>query len=211
MAIECQRQSQVGRILTIDDEPTSSSPFYSQCSTTSNLITCFNQGELTVFTVPITSDDTNVLTRSIRIGSQIEQIRVLYESTTRVILSVNTDNAESKVYQLSRKESTAKEWDVNELDVQSKAHAFYSVSSEKNLAGQQILQALSNKQQLNFQLSTIDEQNLSKTRSYTVELPENMGGIEYLAYSTVKHTQLATLRMQDGSLLVIKFTENGGR
>jgi hypothetical protein len=37
-----------------------------------------------------------------------------------------------------------------------------------------------------------------------------MGGIEYLSYSIVKHTQLVTLRMQDASLLVIKLADNGG-
>ncbi len=37
-----------------------------------------------------------------------------------------------------------------------------------------------------------------------------MGGIEYLSYSTVKHTSLVTLRMQDASLLVIKLADNGG-
>ena len=50
-----------------------------------------------------------------------------------------------------------------------------------------------------------NDQTLSNKRLYSIELPEYMGGIEYLSYSIVRHTQLVTLRMQDGSLLVIKF------
>jgi hypothetical protein len=96
------------------------------------------------------------------------------------------------------------------LDVQIKSNGFYSVINEKNLVGQQLLEASANEQKLNFYLSNINDQILSNKHSYSVELPENMGGIEYLSYSTVKHTSLVTLRMQDASLLVIKLADNGG-
>ena len=96
------------------------------------------------------------------------------------------------------------------MDTQLKSNGFYSVVTEKSLAGQQLLEATANEQKLNFYLSNINDQALSNKRSFSVELPENMGGIEYLAYSTAKHTSLATLRMQDASLLVIKLTDNGG-
>jgi hypothetical protein len=148
-----------------------------------NLILCSNNDELSVVTIPTTINDTNVITRHIKISNKIEQIRILYESSTRSILSIN---------------------------IQIKSNGFYSIVTEKNLVGQQILEASAIEQKLNFYVSNINEQTLSNTRSYSVELPENMGGIEYLSYSIVKHTQLVTLRMQDGSLLVIKLAENGG-
>ncbi len=157
--------------------------FSSKCTTMNNLILCSNNDELSVVTIPTTINDTNVITRHIKISNKIEQIRILYESSTRSILSIN---------------------------IQIKSNGFYSIVTEKNLVGQQILEASAIEQKLNFYVSNINEQTLSNTRSYSVELPENMGGIEYLSYSIVKHTQLVTLRMQDGSLLVIKLAENGG-
>ena len=87
---------------------------------------------------------------------------------------------------------------------------FHSIISDKNLVEQQILEASGSDQKLNFHLSNINDQTLSNTRSYSLELPENMGEIEYMSYSTVKYTQLVTLRMQDASLLVIKLADNGG-
>ncbi len=183
--------------------------FSSKCTTMNNLILCSNNDELSVVTIPTTINDTNVITRHIKISNKIEQIRILYESSTRSILSIKTENSETKIYQFNKKESTT-EWEFNELNIQIKSNGFYSIVTEKNLVGQQILEASAIEQKLNFYVSNINEQTLSNTRSYSVELPENMGGIEYLSYSIVKHTQLVTLRMQDGSLLVIKLAENGG-
>lgn len=119
------------------------------------------------------------------------------------------DNDQSKIYQLNQIESSI-EWNFNELDIQIKSNGFYSIGNEKNSPGQQLLEASTNEQKINFYVSNINEQTLSNKRSYSVELPENMGGIEYLSYSTVKHTSLVTLRMQDASLLVIKLTDNAG-
>ncbi len=110
---------------------------------------------------------------------------------------------------MNKKETTT-EWDNYELDIQIKSNAFYSIVQEKNLLEPQLLEASAIEQKLNFYVSNINDQNLSNKRSYSVELPENMGGIEYLSYSIVKHTQLVTLRMQDASLLVIKLADNGG-
>jgi len=174
-----------------------------------NLILCSNNDELSIVTIPTTTNDTNVITRHIKISNKIEQIRILYESTTRSILSIKTENSETKIYQFNKKESTT-EWEFNELNIQIKSNGFYSIGTDKNLVGQQILEASAIEQKLNFYVSNINEQTLSNTRSYSVELPENMGGIEYLSYSIVKHTQLVTLRMQDASLLVIKLADNGG-
>jgi hypothetical protein len=142
-------------------------------------------------------------------SNKIEQINILYESNTRSILSIKTENFETKIYQLNKKETTT-EWDNYELDIQIKSNAFYSIVQEKNLLEPQLLEASAIEQKLNFYVSNINDQNLSNKRSYSVELPENMGGIEYLSYSIVKHTQLVTLRMQDASLLVIKLADNGG-
>lgn len=111
---------------------------------------------------------------------------------------------------MNKKETTTTEWDNYELDIQIKSNAFYSIVQEKNLLEPQLLEASVIEQKLNFYVSNINDQNLSNKRSYSVELPENMGGIEYLSYSIVKHTQLVTLRMQDASLLVIKLADNGG-
>lgn len=119
------------------------------------------------------------------------------------------DNDQSKIYQLNQIESSI-EWNFSELDIQIKSNGFYSIGNEKNSPGQQLLEASTNEQKINFYVSNINEQTLSNKRSYSVELPENMGGIEYLSYSTVKHTSLVTLRMQDASLLVIKLTDNAG-
>ncbi|CAF0717369.1 unnamed protein product [Adineta steineri] len=179
-----------------------------KCSTMNNLILCSNNEELSIITIPTTTDDTNVKTRHIKASSKIEQIRILYESTTRSVILIKSDNGETKIYQFNKKESTS-EWDFNELNIQMKSNSFISIATDKNLAGQQILEASANDQKLNFHVSTINEQTLTNTRSYSVELPENMGEIEYLAYSVVKNTQLVTLRMQDGSLLVIKLADNG--
>lgn len=120
------------------------------------------------------------------------------------------NNAEGKIYQLNKKELST-DWEFHELNNQIKSNGFYSVTTEKNLVGQQILEASANEQKLNFYVSNINEQTLSNTRPYSIELPENMGNIEYIAYSIVKHTQLVTLRMQDASLLVIKLADNGGK
>lgn len=120
------------------------------------------------------------------------------------------DNDQSQIYQLNQIDSSI-EWNFNELDNQIKSNGFYTIGNEKNSPGHQLLEASTNEQKINFYLSNINEQTLTNKRSYSVELPENMGGIEYLSYSTVKHTSLVTLRMQDASLLVIKLTDNGGR
>ena len=182
----------------------------SKCKTTNNHILCSNNHELSVVTIPTSIDDRNVKTRPIQFSDRIEQINVLFESSTRAVVSIKTENSETKIYQFDKKE-TATEWDIRELDVQIKSNGFYGVGTEKNLVGQQLLEASANEQKLNFYLSNINDQTLSNKRSYSVELPENMGGIEYLSYSTVKHTSLVTLRMQDASLLVIKLADNGGR
>ena len=176
-----------------------------------NLILCSNNDELAYYTVPVAATDAKIAHRQIKISDKIEQLRVLYESSTRGILSMKTASAETKVYQFDKKEAAATEWTFKELNIQIKSNGVYSVIAEKNSGAQQILEATSKEQKLNFQVSTINEQSLANTRSYSVELPENMGDIEYLAFSTVKQTQLVTLRMQDGSLLVIKLAENGGR
>jgi hypothetical protein len=174
-----------------------------------NLILCSNNDELSIITIPTSPNDTNVNTRQIRTANKIEQIRVLYESNTRSMLSIKTENSETKIYQFNKKETTT-EWDFNELNLQIKSNGFYSIITEKNLVGQQILEASGDDQKLNFYVSNINDQTLSNTRSYSIELPENMGEIEYISYSIVKYTQLVTLRMQDASLLVIKLADNGG-
>jgi hypothetical protein len=175
-----------------------------------NHILCINNDELSIITIPITIDDTNIITRQIKFSNKIEQINILYESNTQSILSIKLENFETKIYQFNKKETTT-EWNYNELDIQIKSNAFYSITTEKNLVGQQLLEALTIEQKLKFYVSNINDENISNKRSYSVELPENMGGIEYLSYSIVRHTQLVTLRMQDASLLVIKLTENGGK
>lgn len=163
-----------------------------------------------MITIPTTINDSNVRTRTIKFSNPIEQTSILYESITRSIISIKMDNQESKIYQLNQIDSSI-EWNFNELDQQIKSNGFYSIGNEKTSPGHQLLEASSNEQKINFHLSTITDQTLSNKRSYSVQLPENMGDIEYLAYSTVKHTSLVTLRMQDASLLVIKLTDNGGR
>ncbi len=184
--------------------------FSSKCKTMNNHILCINNDELSIITIPITIDDTNIITRQIKFSNKIEQINILYESNTQSILSIKLENFETKIYQFNKKETTT-EWNYNELDIQIKSNAFYSITTEKNLVGQQLLEALTIEQKLKFYVSNINDENISNKRSYSVELPENMGGIEYLSYSIVRHTQLVTLRMQDASLLVIKLTENGGK
>ncbi|UJR35326.1 hypothetical protein I4U23_028087 [Adineta vaga] len=179
-----------------------------QCSTMNNHILCSNNDELSIITIPTTTGDKNIINRSIKFSNKIEQIRVLYESNTRSVVSIKTDNDETKVYQFDKKESSI-EWNFNELNLQIKSNAFYSITSDKNSAGQQILEASTTEQKLNFYLSNLSDQTLTNTRSYSLELPENMGEIEYLSYSSVKHTQFVTLRMQDASLLVIKLADNG--
>ncbi|CAF5221769.1 unnamed protein product, partial [Rotaria magnacalcarata] len=173
-----------------------------------NLILCSNNNEVLMVTIPVTMNDTNILTNQIQLSNKIEQIRVLYESNTQSILSIKMENSETKIYQFNKKDS-AIEWEHHELNIQIKSNGFYSIITEKSLVGQQILEASASEQKLNFYVSNINEQTLSNTRSYSIELPENMGGIEYIAYSIVKSTQLVTLRMQDGSLLVIKLTDSG--
>jgi hypothetical protein len=173
-----------------------------------NQILCSNNNELSIITIPITINDTNIVTRQIKFSNKIEQINILYESNTRSILSIKTENFETKIYQFNKKETTT-DWDYNELDIQIKSNGFYSIVTDKNLAGQ-LLEASAVEQKLNFHVSNLNDQNLSNKRSYSVELPENMGGIEYLSYSIVKHTQLVTLRMQDASLIIIKLADNGG-
>lgn len=184
--------------------------FNSKCITMNNHILCSNNDELSIITIPIINNDTNVLTRQIKILNKIEKIHVLYESNTRSILSIKTENFQTIIYQFNKKETTT-EWDFNELNIQIKSNGFYSIFTDKNLNGQQLLEATIIEQKINFYVSNINDQTLSNTRSYSIELPENMGGIEYLSYSIVKHTQLVTLRMQDASLLVIKLADNGGK
>ncbi|CAF2138317.1 unnamed protein product [Rotaria magnacalcarata] len=179
-----------------------------KCTTMNNLILCSNNNEVLMVTIPVTMNDTNILTNQIQLSNKIEQIRVLYESNTQSILSIKMENSETKIYQFNKKDS-AIEWEHHELNIQIKSNGFYSIITEKSLVGQQILEASASEQKLNFYVSNINEQTLSNTRSYSIELPENMGGIEYIAYSIVKSTQLVTLRMQDGSLLVIKLTDSG--
>jgi hypothetical protein len=174
-----------------------------------NLILCSNNDEISIITLPTSTNDTNVITRQIKTSNKIEQIRVLYESNTRSMLLIKTENSETQIYQFNKKETTT-EWDFTELNLKMKSNAFHSIISDKNLVEQQILEASGSDQKLNFQLSNINDQTLSNTRSYSLELPENMGEIEYMSYSTVKYTQLVTLRMQDASLLVIKLADNGG-
>lgn len=168
-----------------------------------NHILCSNNVELSIVTIPTTNTDANVKTRQIKFTNKIEQINILYESNARSILSIQLDDLQTKLYQFNKKESTL-EWDFNELDIQIKSNGFYSIATDKNL-----LEATAVEQKLNFYVSTLNEQNLVNKRSYSVELPENMGGIEYLSYSIVKNIQFVTLRMQDASLLVIKLVENG--
>ncbi|CAM2700835.1 unnamed protein product [Rotaria socialis] len=179
-----------------------------KCTTMNNLILCSNNNEVLMVTVPVTMNDTNILTNQIQLSNKIERIRVLYESNTQSILSIKMENSETKIYHFNKKDSTI-EWQHHELNIQIKSNGFYSIITEKSLVGQQILEASATEQKLNFYVSNINEQTLSNTRSYSIELPENMGGIEYIAYSIVKSTQLVTLRMQDGSLLVIKLADSG--
>ncbi|CAF3678394.1 unnamed protein product [Rotaria socialis] len=179
-----------------------------KCTTMNNLILCSNNNEVLMVTIPVTMNDTNILTNQIQLSNKIERIRVLYESNTQSILSIKMENSETKIYHFNKKDSTI-EWQHHELNIQIKSHGFYSIITEKSLVGQQILEASATEQKLNFYVSNINEQTLSNTRSYSIELPENMGGIEYIAYSIVKSTQLVTLRMQDGSLLVIKLADSG--
>jgi len=174
-----------------------------------NQILCSNHNELSIIIIPITINDTNIVTRQIKFSNKIEQINILYESNTRSILSIKRENFETNIYQFNKKETTTTDWDYNELDIQIKSNGFYSIVTDKNLAGQ-LLEASAIEQKLNFYVSNLNDQNLSNKRSYSVELPENMGGIEYLSYSIVKHTQLVTLRMQDASLIIIKLADNGG-
>ncbi|CAF3706497.1 unnamed protein product [Rotaria socialis] len=179
-----------------------------KCTTMNNLILCSNNNEVLMVTIPVTMNDTNILTNQIQLSNKIERIRVLYESNTQSILSIKMENSETKIYHFNKKDSTI-EWQHHELNIQIKSNGFYSIITEKSLVGQQILEASATEQKLNFYVSNINEQTLSNTRSYSIELPENMGGIEYIAYSIVKSTQLVTLRMQDGSLLVIKLADSG--
>lgn len=183
---------------------------HSQCVTVNNLILCSAQDELNIVTAPISTGDATIASQNMKMAQKIEQIRVLFESPARSIVAVRMDNAETKIYELTKAEATGAEWNFKELNIPAKTHMSYSVTTEKNTGRQMILEAQSTEQKLNFHVSTVNDQSLSNTRSYTVELPENMGGIEYLFYSTVKQTQLVTLRMQDGSLLVIKLVDNGG-
>ena len=184
----------------------------SKCKTMNNHLLCLNNNELSIITIPITINDINIQTRQIKFSNKIEQINILYESTTRSILSIKTENFETKIYQFNKKE-TNNEWDFIELDIQIKSNGFYSIVTEKTLLGQQLLEASTTEQKINFYISNINnnDQSLSNKRSYSIELPEYMGGIEYISYSIVKNTQLVTLRMQDASLLVIKLAENGGK
>lgn len=174
-----------------------------------NLILCSNNNEVSIITIPTTINDANIITNQIKVPNKIVQTRVLYESNTRSILSIRMENFETKIYQFTAKDSTM-DWQIHELNIQLKSNGFYSVTTEKSLVGPQILEASVNDQKLSFYTSNINDQGLSNTRSYSVELPENMGGIEYIAYSIVKTSQLATLRMEDGSIIVIKLTDNGG-
>ena len=140
---------------------------FSKCTTMNNLILCSNNDEISIITIPTTTNDTNVITRQIKISNKIEQIHVLYESNTRSILSIKTENSETKIYQFNKKETTT-EWDFTELDIQIKSNAFYSIVSDKNLVEQQILEASAIEQKLNFYVSNINDQTFIK---YTFIFP----------------------------------------
>ena len=88
-----------------------------------NLILCSNNDEVSVITLPISTNDTNVITRQIKTSNKIEQIRVLYESNTRSMLSIKTENSETQIYQFNKKETTT-EWDFTELNLKMKSNAF---------------------------------------------------------------------------------------
>ena len=176
-----------------------------QCKTLNNQIICANNDELSLITIPTTINDASVRTNQIKLSNTISDIKILSESNTRSVVSVKTNDGQTKLYQFNKKEGTI-EWDYKELETQTQSNSLFSIVSNENL-----LEATAVEEKLNFYVSSIGDQGLTKKRSYSVELPENMGGIEYLSYSIVRNTQLATLRMADASLLAIKLTENGGR
>ena len=183
----------------------------SQCVTLNNLIVCSKNDELTVLTIPTSTTDGNVLSRNLKLSNRIEKIRVLIETTARSVIAVKTIDGQTKLFQLSKAELSSTEWNFAEINAPSRARTSYSGATEKNSGHFLIVEGFSTEQKLNFRVSTLNEQSLSNPRSYVVELPENMGDIEYLSYSIVKQSQLVTLRMQDGSLLVIKLADNGGK
>lgn len=170
-----------------------------------NQLICSNNNEISIITIPTAINDDNIRTNEIKLSNTIREIQILSESNTRSVVAVKLIDGQTKIYQFNKKEATS-EWDSNELETQTQSNSLFSIVSEKNL-----LEATAIEEKLNFYVSTINDQNLVNKRSYSVELPENMGGIEYLSYSIVKNTQFVTLRMEDASLLVIKLTENGGR
>ena len=174
-----------------------------------NLILCSNDDELSIINIPTNINDTNIRTNHIKVSHKIERVHILYESDRCSILSIRMENFETKIYQFSKNESI-NEWNFSELNIQIKSNGYHSIVKNKNYVDQYILEASAMNEKLNFYISVINEQTLSNTRSYSIELPENMGGIDYVSYSIVKNKQLVTLRMQDSSLLVIRLTNNGG-
>jgi hypothetical protein len=122
-----------------------------------NLIVCFTDEQMSIFTLPMSPDATTILTRQIQLTTRIEQLNILYESAQRTVLAVKSNNGETTIYQLNKQEATSREWNINELNVAKQSNAVYSIPIEKNIAGEQILQAVSNEQKLNFYVSKINE------------------------------------------------------
>lgn len=190
---------------------TSWSSSFDQCSTLNNLIVCSKNDDLIVFTIPTSATDGNVASQTMKMSNKIDEVRILIENVARSVITVKMSDGQTKLFHLTKTDSTGSEWNFNELNVLGKSKTSFSVTTEKNSGNLLIIEGFSTEQKLHFQVSTLNDQTLRKTRSWIVELPENMGQIEYLSYSIVRQNQLATVRMQDGSLLVIKLAENGGK
>lgn len=181
------------------------------CATANNLLFCSYQNELLALNIPLSADDTNIPTNRIQVSNKIDHIKILDETSTGTIISVKYDSFKTSVYQFTRKDSTNKLWDYAELNSDIKGDVTLTTMSNKNSPKQQILGASSDEQKVHFDIFNVHDNSLTRLRSYKVELPEKMGQIQYLAYSTVRNMQIVTIRMQDGSLLVVKLTENSGR
>ena len=144
-------------------------------------------------------------------SNKIDEFRILIENVARSVIAVKMSDGQTKLFHLTKTDSIGFEWNFNEVNILGKPKTSFSVTTDRNSGNLLIIEGFSTEQKLHFQVSTLNDQTLTKTRSWLVELPENMGQIEYLSYSIVKQNQLATVRMQDGSLLVIKLAENGGK
>ncbi|CAF0738689.1 unnamed protein product [Didymodactylos carnosus] len=185
------------------------------CTTANDIFLCSIKNHLSIYNSPasnsIQSTTDDIVPEQLTFSDSIENYKVIYETNTNILVLVTLINNDKVLYKFFRQQqatsSDNSNWEYIQLEIFTKyPNSVYSVAMEKgNLI---LIQAYATEQKLNFQKYTVNERSIVLSRTYAVELPELMGDIEYLQYHS-NNSPLATLRMNDGSLVVIKFGEHG--